>query len=329
MTNNLTTITALTVQYPVAPITCYTQIEDPETKTGLIPLATLQAPTKTVGNLAVALPVEPEYQDQRPRWRRVVDYFLVRYSSQADDIRLSLEREKVLAQAEKRAEWLTNSLQAIDAHTTTLRQAYEGISTFKESVEQGLARAATLRDQKRGTIDSLLDEGRRVDADCSSEEYKRELERTLGSSGTTAALQRLQVEGRTLRKKVVETYREVEYIDDLMTPYPQVVETCSASLQLLQQAMHTYVQQRGALERTLHTYRGLTVGQIEATRALAFLQGVHKVTTALEESMDSVNQQFAATVGGYALREPQTEVVPSADAVKGYLDVVIKTRGEE
>jgi len=329
MTNNLTTITALTVQYPVAPITRYTQIEDQETKTGLIPLATLQAPTKTVGNLVVALPVEPEYQDQRSRWRRVVDYFRLRYSSQADEIRLSLEREKVLAQAETRAEWLTSSLQSIDAHTTSLRQAYEGISAFKESVEQGLARAATLRDQKRNNIDSLLDEAKKVDVDYSSDEYRRELEHNLGSSGTTAVLQRLHREGTTLRRRAVGEYREVEYIDGLMTPYPQVVETCSASLQLLERAMRTYVEQRGALERTLHTYRGLTVGQIEATRALAFLEGVNNVTKSLEKSMVDVNQQFAAAAGRYALMEPPTEVVPSPDAVKGYLDVLERTKGEE
>lgn len=298
----------------VPPIVKAENIQNPQTKEiALMLIASGQTQVQR-SMQPYKLPESPAPEDPRSLIRIAYDKVLCAIvpRSTTAKIQRRIKEEKIMADAEAQYEWINASLKTISPAMTTMHNSYKNIADYVNTIRSGIERAEERTSSGRQQIKHNLEEIAHLEDDAASGELASEIENLLGSEAAGQAKTLLKNEANNLKKNIAQTTRENEYIDHLVNYYSRLLPASESSLKDIEEALKTAQAQQLDLQLTLHTYEGLTKNQIDATRAMQFLQDVQAIHRNLKSKMREVDELAFEQKERLALSSPTEITLPTA-----------------
>lgn len=238
------------------------------------------------------LPESPALgEDPRPLIRKAYDKILclILPRTKTSQIQRRINEQKIIADAEAQYEWINKSSETINQAIATLHNSYKNIADYVNTIRTGIDRATDRINNGRQQIKQNLEEIALLEEDMASEEMKLEREKLLGSEAAEQAYSCLKKEAGNLKRGIAQTNRENEYIAQLIEYHQRLLPASESSLKDIEEAIKTAQTQQLDLQLTLNTYEGLTKNQIDATKAMQFLQDVQTIHENLKKKMKEVD----------------------------------------
>lgn len=304
-------IEELELQYPTAPIIQPEELQNPEIiQTAKALIKAEQQKPEILKIPTYTLPERLQAPDPRNILKRAYDSLAMKLlpESKAAGIAQRIKDQKDIAEAKMQYNWLMTATQTIRTALEQQQAAYKNISAYLQNTNNLIDQAKTAAQQGEKTIEHLLNQADKLEADVQNGEIASQIEQSLGSEGAQQALQRLRQEAKDNKQEATKTHRANEYLTELTGHYSHVTAACKESLQTIEDAISTSRKQVFGLAQTLNTYQGLTQNQILAIEATKFLRDAQTVTNALQQSMTTVHNMLATETEAYMLTAPSGTV---------------------
>ncbi len=275
----------------VPPIVKAEDINNQQTKETALTLITSGQKQPNRAIQTYTLPESPEPEDPRSIARIVYDKFLctILPKTKTAQIYRRIKDQKIIADAESQYGWIMSSSKVINNAITTLHDSYKNIADYVNTIRDGIQKAGSRLENGNQRIEQSLEEITKLEDDKTSGELTSEIEKLLGKEAAEKAHDCLRKETSELNKNVAQIKRENEYIAQLIEYHSKLLPASESSLKDIDEAIKTAQGQQLDLQLTLSTYEGLTKNQIDATRAMQFLQDVQTIHGNLKSKMKEVD----------------------------------------
>lgn len=311
-------------RYPVAPITNHVQINNEPMRDAVLQLVGTGYPEAVAGEYSLP----PKKEVNAGFWQSLGYTLRHRFagSKRKRQLEEAQRQRSLFLEVQQQYEWLNSAVNVIDVALEQLRTSHTNVADYVMRTRVSLGRANEFLDPR--IIEGQVRELQKLKTDVVDPAHRDVIMSYLGDNGENGWQQVRREEEAAIEKLSlgISEYRQaVVYVTQLVTHYETVVSSSEETLQTLNAVMLSAIPQRLDLERTLHVYDGLTRNQINASRAVQFLEGVDRITKDFKISIEAVNTAFHEIGSGYAERPlptpvPDPQLVVARREIAGLLD---------
>ncbi|MFH0752589.1 MAG: hypothetical protein V1914_03225 [archaeon] len=260
------------------------------------------------------LPPPAESKDPRSLIRKIGDSIVCTFAPKTKTalVHKRIKEDQLIADAQAQYEWMASSVTIVEQAAKTLHDSYTDIAEYLCTIKAGIGRMAETKEEGQATIEHDLEQILKLQKDLTGS-AKEELEDILDNKAAQQALDILERTIKEYKKAIAKTNRDNEYAQELIDYHERLLPACERSLKDMETAIKLAQEQKMDLGLTLTTYKGLTENQINATKAIQFLQDVQTINNNLKTKMRQVDSLVAEKVEVMELTAPKPRQLPVAD----------------
>ncbi|MBN2141783.1 hypothetical protein JW711_00490 [Candidatus Woesearchaeota archaeon] len=225
-----------------------------------------------------------------------------------------LENEQKFRQAEARYAWLKEATRSFDNALATIKTSHDTITGYVQALTRGREQAQAVLDARTKALPQLEASLDGLTSHVSDPKYGSELAANLYGDDSVPNLENAKKPFQDARAEVTDEIARIrgenEYMRQVLEQAGHEIEAGVTSLAAISAAGKNMLLRKFSLARTVQAYEGLTLPQMQATRALQFLSEADRLEEELKDDMTEIHNTFNKQAQAYAARTPSDSPAP-------------------